>query len=83
MKKVILNSYAKVNLFLKVGKKFKKSKLHNIQSLVFLISLNDKIVIQKIFGARDIIKFEGKFKKNINKKNNSIKKALMLLRKKN
>ena len=45
MKKVILNSYAKVNLFLKVGKKFKKSKLHNIQSLVFLISLNDKIVI--------------------------------------
>ena len=67
MNNTVLKSYAKINLFLKVGKKLKKTKLHNIQSLVFLINLNDEIFIKKISGPKDIVKFTGKFKKNIKK----------------
>ncbi len=78
-----LKSYAKINLFLKVGKKLRKKTLHNIQSLVFLISLKDEIIIKKIDASRDSIKFIGKFNKNIKNNNNSIKKSLFLLRKKN
>ena len=51
MNNVVLKSYAKINLFLKVGKKLRKTKLHNIQSLIFLISLKDEIVIKKILFA--------------------------------
>ncbi len=82
MKKVVLKSYAKINLFLKVGKKLKKTKLHNIQSLIFLINLNDEIFIKKVYGSRDSVKFVGKFKKNIKKNNNSVNKSLSLLRRK-
>mgnify|MGYP001349752325 FL=1 len=82
MNDVVLKSYAKINLFLKVGKKLKKTKLHNIQSLIFLINLKDEIIIKKIYGSKDVVKFTGKFKKNIKKKNNSIKKSLLLLRRK-
>ena len=53
MKKFVLNSYAKINLFLKVGKKINKKKLHNIQSLVFLINLSDKVSIKKINYPKD------------------------------
>ena len=82
MKKFVLNSYAKINLFLKVGKKINKKKLHDIQSLVFLINLSDKISIKKINYPKDSIKFTGKFNNNIKKSDNSIKKSLYLLRKK-
>jgi len=82
MNNVVLKSHAKINLFLKVGKKLKKTKLHNIQSLIFLINLKDEIIIKKIYGSKDIVKFTGKFKKNIKKKNNSINKSLLLLRRK-
>jgi len=81
MKNLVLKSYAKINLFLKVGRKLKKTKLHNIQSLIFLINLNDEIFIKKIDDSKDSIKFIGKFSKNI-KKSNSISKSLFLLRKK-
>ena len=70
MKSYTLKSYAKINLFLKVGRKLKKKILHNIQSLVFLINLSDEIVIKKIASSCDKIKFIGKFKKNIT--NNTI-----------
>ena len=82
MNNTTLKSYAKINLFLKVGKKIRKTKLHNIQSLIFLINLKDKIVIKKIYGSKDVIKFTGKFKKNIKKKDNFINKSLLLLRNK-
>ena len=83
MKSYTLKSYAKINLFLKVGRKLKKKILHNIQSLVFLINLSDEIVIKKIASSCDKIKFIGKFKKNIKNNDNSIKNSLLLLRKKN
>ena len=82
MNNVVLKSYAKINLFLKVGKKLRKTKLHNIQSLIFLINLKDEIIIKKIYGSKDIVKFTGKFQTNIKKKNNSITKSLLLLRRK-
>ncbi len=83
MKHAVLKSYAKVNLFLKVGKKIKTKKLHNIQSLVFLINLSDKITIKRNYGSKDIVEFKGKFKKYIIKNNNSIIKSMRLLKKKN
>lgn len=78
-----LQSHAKINLFLKVGKKLTKSRLHNIQSLVFLVNLKDEIYIKKIKSSKDNIIFKGKFKKNIKKNKNSINKTLAILREKN
>ena len=82
MRDILLKSYAKVNLFLKVGKKIKNKKLHNIQSIIFLINLSDQITIKKIKGFKDKFKFIGKFKKSVSKTNNSVSKSLLLLRKK-
>ncbi len=81
MKNAVLKSYGKVNLFLKVGKNLKNKKLHNVQSLIFLISLNDKIIIQETNQLNDTVKFVGRFKKNVNS-SNSVSKCLTLLRKK-
>ena len=78
-----LKSYSKINLFLSVGKKIKGSHLHNIQSLVFLINIYDKIKIQKNNQLKkDEVKFYGKFSSFIKKKNNSISKSFNLLRRK-
>tara|TARA_B100002051_G_C16733361_1_gene639647 strand:+ start:2136 stop:2993 length:858 start_codon:yes stop_codon:yes gene_type:complete len=81
MKKVILKSYAKLNLFLKVGKNIKRKSLHNIQSLIFLINLNDEIHIKSNKQIRDSVKFIGRFSKNVNN-SNSVIKSIHLLRKK-
>ena len=81
MKRKILRSYCKINLFLDVGKKIKKHRLHNIQSLIFLMDLHDKITIQKNNSLKDEVSFSGKFKSYIKNKNNSITKSLSLLRK--
>ena len=80
MKNQILKSYCKINLFLNVGRKLKRYKLHNIQSLIFFINLYDQIQIKKINSSKDNIKFFGKFSNYVNKKNNSIIKSLSLLR---
>ena len=48
MKYNLLRSYCKLNLFLEVGKKETKTKLHNIQSLVYIINLFDEIKIKKL-----------------------------------
>ena len=80
MRGQILKSYCKINLFLNVGRKLKRYKLHNIQSLIFFINLYDQIQIKKINGSKDNIKFFGKFSNYVNKKNNSITKSLSLLR---
>ena len=66
-----------------MGKKIKGSHLHNIQSLVFLINIYDKIKIQKNNQLKkDEVKFYGKFSSFIKKKNNSISKSFELLRRK-
>ena len=75
-----LSSYSKINLSLLVNSK-QKSGLHNIQSYFCLINLKDKIKIKKIDGKSDKINFIGSFSKPINKKDNSIKSVLVLLRK--
>ncbi len=80
MKYNFLKSYSKMNLFLNVGKKYKKTKLHNIQSLVFLINLYDEIKIKRIKAKKDKIKFLGTFAKHVKDSNNSILRALHLLR---
>ena len=82
MKNIFLKSPAKINLFLKVGKKIKGKKHHNVQSLVFLTNLNDQIIIKRTKKLRDIIKFRGRFKSDIKKSNNTITKSMYLLRKK-
>ena len=82
MKTKYLKSYAKINLFLKVGKKIKKNNLHDVQSLVFLINLFDVIKIKKINRYKDQIKFLGRFNKNVLKSNNTIDKSMRMLREK-
>ena len=79
MLKKKFKSFAKINLFLKVGKKLNKTGLHNIQSLVCLINLFDEIKIYK--SKKDKIKFTGKFSDNVSLKKNTITDTLSLLRK--
>jgi len=76
---MVLKSFSKINLSLSVNKKLKNG-FHSIQSYYCLIDLYDKIKITKIKSDRDIVKFTGKFSRNINKKNNSISKVLNILR---
>ena len=72
-------SFAKINLFLNVGKKIKKLELHDIESLVCIIDLFDEIKLKKNKNNRDQIKFIGKFNGHINKKN-TISNSLKILR---
>ena len=76
----MIKSYSKINLFLRVSKK-NNNGLHNIQSDVMLLDLNDQINIRNSFKKKDEINFIGTFKKNINNKNNSVSKSLYILRK--
>ncbi|MDC1151576.1 hypothetical protein OAS95_03290 [Pelagibacteraceae bacterium] len=77
---MVLNSYSKINLSLRVNRKL-KSGLHEIQSYFCLIDLSDKIIISKINKKKDNIIFTGPFAKNIKKSNNSIINLLKFLRK--
>lgn len=79
MLKTKIKSFAKINLFLDVGKKDKKLGLHEIQSLVCLINLFDEIQISRNVKNKDKIKFYGAFSKYVNDKN-SITKSLSFLR---
>ena len=81
MLKKKFKSFAKINLFLNVGKKFNKTGLHNIQSLVCLINLFDEIKIYKSRSKKDKIKFTGKFSDNVSLRKNTITDTLSLLRK--
>ena len=81
---MILKSYSKINLTLRVNDKL-KNNLHNIQSYFCLINLCDEIRIKKIFKKtkrKDEIKFFGRFSKNIDNLNNTVSSTLRLLRKK-
>ena len=81
MQKKNFKSFAKINLFLNIGKKVNNTGLHNIQSLVFLINLFDEIKIKKNKSKTDKVKFYGKFSNKVNK-NNTVTKSLYILRKK-
>jgi len=78
-----LKSFSKINLSLNVNRKLKKIGLHDIESYFCLIDLFDKIKIKKIQNHKDIVKFKGKFSKNINKINNSVIDTLSTLRERN
>ena len=77
---MVLKSFSKINLSLKVNSKLKNG-LHEIQSYYCLINLCDKIEISKIKQKKDKIHFKGVFVKHISKSNNSIITLLGLLRK--
>ena len=63
-----IKSHAKINLSLNVlGKK--KSKLHNLETLVGFLDLHDEIFIRKINAKNHIIRFTGNFSNKIPKKN--------------
>ena len=62
-----IKSHAKINLSLNVlGKK--KSKLHNLETLVGFLDLHDDIYIKKTNKKNHIIKFTGNFSSKIPKK---------------
>ena len=79
---MFLKSFSKINLSLSVNKKvnYKRIYLHNIQSYFCMINLHDKIKIKKINSQKDKINFHGKFAHQVNKKNNSVKSILKILR---
>ena len=62
-----IKSYAKINLSLNVLGK--KSKLHNLETLVGFLDLHDEIFIRKINVKNHIIRFTGNFSNKIPKKN--------------
>ena len=64
---MVLKSYSKINLSLKVNSKL-KNNLHEIQSLYCLINLNDKIKIKKIKKIKIKLIFKGPFSKLLKKK---------------
>jgi len=76
---MVIKSYSKINLTLKVNSKL-KNNLHEIQSLYCLISLSDKIEINKIKKNKDKINFKGPFKKLVNVKKNTVLNLLKKLR---
>ena len=71
-----IKSYAKINLALNVTGK--KSKLHNIESLISFIHLHDLITLRESKTKEHKINFFGKFSKNISKIN-TISKLLKIL----
>ena len=71
-----IKSYAKINLALNVTGK--KSKLHNIESLISFIHLHDSITLRVSNTKQHKINFFGKFSKNISKIN-TISKLLKIL----
>ena len=80
---MILKSFSKINLSLNINKKFKRTKLHDIQTYYCLLNLFDLIKIKKINGNKDKIRFYGKFAKYVNLKDNSIINTFKVLRNEN
>ena len=76
---MVLNSYAKINLTLRINKKFKKG-LHNLQSIYCLVNINDRIIIKKINKKKDKISFTGPFSKFVSPSNNSVLRVLKSMR---
>ena len=62
-----IKSYAKINLALNVTGKL--TKLHKIESIVAFVDLHDLITLKQTKNSKHIIRFTGKFSKDIKKKN--------------
>jgi 4-diphosphocytidyl-2-C-methyl-D-erythritol kinase len=73
---MLLKSHAKVNLFLKIGKKL-KSGYHNIQSVMQPIQLHDKISFEKL--SEDVIIVQSN-NPDLESKGNLAYKAALLLK---
>lgn len=82
MKNFKIKSYCKINLSLRVQRKF-GGKNHKISSVITSCNIYDLISLSKITGEKDKIFFQGRFSKGINSKSNTITKALKELRKRN
>ena len=74
-----IKSYAKINIALNVTGK--KSKLHEIETIISFIYLYDLIYIKKIRKKNHKISFKGKFSKNISG-NNKVRKLFAILEEK-
>ena len=74
---MIIKSYSKINLTLKVLKKLRNG-LHDIETNSVLINLFDELNIKK--SQKDIVIFKGKFKNKINSKKNTVTDTLKILR---
>ena len=70
-----IKSYSKINLTLKVLKKFKNG-MHDIETNSVLLNLYDEIFLKK--NKKDTVIFKGKFKDKINQKKNTITDTLKL-----
>ena len=79
---MIIKSFSKINLTLKVNSKTKNG-LHEIQSLYTWINLFDIIKINKIKRNKDKIIFKGTFSNSVNNRNNTVHNLLKILRKLN
>ena len=77
-----LKSYCKINLSLRVIKKLKNG-FHKIQSFIIFCKIFDEIFIKENNKEKDLIKFNGKFTKNISKSNNTMINTMYLLRNNN
>ncbi|MFH0868545.1 MAG: 4-(cytidine 5'-diphospho)-2-C-methyl-D-erythritol kinase [Candidatus Woesearchaeota archaeon] len=75
---MLLNSYAKINLYLKIGKKL-KSNYHNIQSIMQQIELHDNISFEGLNEDKIVIESNNK---DLENKNNLAYKAASLLKNK-
>jgi 4-diphosphocytidyl-2-C-methyl-D-erythritol kinase len=75
---MLLNSHAKINLYLKIGKRL-KSGYHNIQSVMQLIQLHDNISFESLDEDDVIVESNNK---SLESKNNLAYKAALLLKNK-
>ncbi|MBW2976830.1 4-(cytidine 5'-diphospho)-2-C-methyl-D-erythritol kinase [Candidatus Woesearchaeota archaeon] len=75
---MLLNSYAKVNFYLKIGKKL-KNNYHKIQSLMQMVELHDRISFEKLDESRIIIESTNK---DLESRSNLAYKAALLLKQK-
>ena len=72
-----IQSFAKINLTLKILKKLPNG-YHEIESLISKISLADEILIKEVNGKKNKITFNGNFSSGISN-SNTISKLLKIL----
>ena len=74
-----VKSFAKINIALNItGKSF---MLHKIESVISFLDLYDLILIKKSHNKNHLVRFSGRFSKNV-KKINTVSKLLSILDKK-
>ena len=71
-----IKSYAKINLALNITGKL--TKLHKIESIIAFIDLHDLISVKPTRSLKHLIRFNGKFSKNIGR-DNTVQKLFNIL----